>query len=124
MLLLQETNEIVAIKKFKDSEGKRITSPHQCVLLSNNLSSLPLLGMHPTVITTCKPEVFLISPLSHLPAENEEVKETTLRELKMLRTLKQENIVELKEAFRRRGKLYLVFEYVEKVSFFYRPFLL
>lgn len=33
----------------------------------------------------------------------------------MLRTLKQENIVELKEAFRRRGKLYLVFEYVEKV---------
>ncbi|MGH0127941.1 UNVERIFIED_CONTAM: hypothetical protein FKN15_020945 [Acipenser sinensis] len=61
-----ETNEIVAIKKFKDSE------------------------------------------------ENEEVKETTLRELQMLRTLKQENIVELKEAFRRRGKLYLVFEYVEK----------
>ena len=48
--------------------------------------------------------------------ENEEVKETTLRELKMLRTLKQENIVELKEAFRRRGKLYLVFEYVEKVE--------
>lgn len=53
------------------------------------------------------------------PAENEEVKETTLRELKMLRTLKQENIVELKEAFRRRGKLYLVFEYVEKVRLFY-----
>ncbi|XP_046725603.1 cyclin-dependent kinase-like 5 isoform X4 [Silurus meridionalis] len=62
----KETNEIVAIKKFKDSE------------------------------------------------ENEDVKETTMRELKMLRTLKQENIVELKEAFRRRGKLYLVFEYVEK----------
>ncbi|KAK5609461.1 Cyclin-dependent kinase-like 5 [Crenichthys baileyi] len=61
-----ETNELVAIKKFKDSE------------------------------------------------ENEEVKETTLRELKMLRTLKQDNIVELKEAFRRRGKLYLVFEYVER----------
>uniref|UniRef100_A0A8C1GQC8 Cyclin-dependent kinase-like 5 n=1 Tax=Cyprinus carpio TaxID=7962 RepID=A0A8C1GQC8_CYPCA len=64
--VLQETKELVAIKKFKDSE------------------------------------------------ENEEVKETTLRELKMLRTLKQDNIVELKEAFRRRGKLYLVFEYVEK----------
>ncbi|KAM7388623.1 hypothetical protein PAMP_024788 [Pampus punctatissimus] len=66
MRSVSDTNEIVAIKKFKDSE------------------------------------------------ENEEVKETTLRELKMLRTLKQENIVELKEAFRRRGKLYLVFEYVEK----------
>uniref|UniRef100_A0A8C2HMG7 Cyclin dependent kinase like 5 n=1 Tax=Cyprinus carpio TaxID=7962 RepID=A0A8C2HMG7_CYPCA len=49
-----------------------------------------------------------------LCSKNEEVKETTMRELKMLRTLKQENIVELKEAFRQRGKLYLVFEYVEK----------
>ncbi|XP_041359760.1 cyclin-dependent kinase-like 5 isoform X2 [Gigantopelta aegis] len=46
--------------------------------------------------------------------ENEDVKRTTLRELKMLRALKQENIVELREAFRRKGKLYLVFEYVEK----------
>ncbi|XP_044176321.1 cyclin-dependent kinase-like 5 isoform X1 [Acropora millepora] len=62
----KETNEIVAIKKFKDSE------------------------------------------------ENEDVKRTTLRELKVLRMLKQENIVELREAFRRRGKLYLVFEYVER----------
>ena len=28
--------------------------------------------------------------------------------------LKQENIVQMKEAFRRKGKLYLVFEYVDK----------
>ncbi|XP_071786349.1 uncharacterized protein [Asterias amurensis] len=62
----KENNEIVAIKKFKDSE------------------------------------------------DNEDVRRTTLRELKVLRQLKQENIVELKEAFRRRGKLYLVFEYVER----------
>jgi len=41
-----------------------------------------------------------------------------MRELRMLKILKQENIVELKEAFRRRGKLYLVFEYVEKVRIF------
>ncbi|XP_064636167.1 cyclin-dependent kinase-like 5 isoform X3 [Lineus longissimus] len=63
---LKESGEVVAIKKFKDSE------------------------------------------------ENEDVRRTTLRELKMLRALKQENIVELREAFRRRGKLYLVFEYVER----------
>ncbi|XP_060064230.1 cyclin-dependent kinase-like 5 [Ylistrum balloti] len=62
----KESGEMVAVKKFKDSE------------------------------------------------ENEDVKRTTLRELKMLRTLKQENIVELREAFRRKGKLYLVFEYVER----------
>eukprot|EP00128_Syssomonas_multiformis_P017319 Colp12_sorted_trinity150504_noHs@8818 len=62
----KETNEFVAIKKFKESE------------------------------------------------EDEAVRKTTLRELKVLRMLKQENIVSLKEAFRRKGKLYLVFEYMEK----------
>jgi len=36
----------------------------------------------------------------------------------MLKSLKQENIVELKEAFRRRGRLFLVFEYVDKVFLF------
>ena len=52
---------------------------------------------------------------SLLVTENEDVRRTTLRELKMLRSLKQENIVDLREAFRRKGKLYLVFEYVERV---------
>jgi hypothetical protein len=33
--------------------------------------------------------------------EDEIVKKTTLREVKMLRMLKQENIVQLKEAFKR-----------------------
>lgn len=28
--------------------------------------------------------------------------------------LKQDNIVQLREAFKRKGKLYLVFEYVER----------
>ncbi|KDO25978.1 CMGC/CDKL protein kinase [Saprolegnia parasitica CBS 223.65] len=62
----KETGEIVAIKKFKESE------------------------------------------------EDETVRKTTLREVKVLKMLKQDNIVNLKEAFRRKGKLYLVFEYVEK----------
>lgn len=54
------------------------------------------------------------------------VKKTASREVKLLRLLKQENIVNLIEAFRRKGinrslstlilagKLYLVFEYVEQ----------
>ena len=53
-----------------------------------------------------------------LLAENEDVKRTTLRELRMLKTLKHENVVDLREAFKRRGKLYLVFEYVDKVGVF------
>jgi cyclin-dependent kinase-like len=62
----KETGELVAIKKFKESE------------------------------------------------EDEAVRKTTIREVKILRMLKQDNIVQLKEAFRRKGKLYLVFEYVER----------
>ena len=41
--------------------------------------------------------------------DDEIVRKTTLREVKVLRMLRQENIVHLKEAFRRKGKLYLVF---------------
>jgi cyclin-dependent kinase-like len=32
----------------------------------------------------------------------------------MLRLLRHKNIVDLKEAFKRKGRIYLVFEYVEK----------
>ena len=40
--------------------------------------------------------------------EDEIVRKTTLREVKMLRMIRHENIVSLKEAFRRKGQLYLV----------------
>lgn len=46
--------------------------------------------------------------------DDEIVKKNTQREVRMLRMLKHENIVELKEAFRRKGRIYLVFEYIEK----------
>lgn len=62
----KESGEVVAIKKFKESE------------------------------------------------EDEAVRKTTLREVKILRMLKHDNVVQLREAFRRKGKLYLVFEFVEK----------
>lgn len=42
------------------------------------------------------------------------VRKTTLREVKILRMLKHRCIVALREAFRRKGKLYLVFEYLER----------
>lgn len=62
----KENQEIVAIKKFKESEDDEI------------------------------------------------VRKTTLREVKILRMLKHDNIVTLREAFRRKGRLYLVFEYVDR----------
>lgn len=44
--------------------------------------------------------------------DDEIVRKASLREVKILRMLKHPNIVSLKEAFRRKGKLVLVFEYV------------
>ena len=44
----------------------------------------------------------------------EVLRKTTLREVKILRMLRHNNIVSLTEAFRRKTKLYLVFEYVDK----------
>eukprot|EP00741_Cyanophora_paradoxa_P010313 tig00020528_g9982.t1 len=46
--------------------------------------------------------------------EDEQVRKTALREVRILKQLKHENIVNLIEVFRRKGKLYLVFEYVER----------
>ena len=45
--------------------------------------------------------------------EDEQVRKTALREVRILKQLKHENIVNLIEVFRRKGKLYLVFEYVD-----------
>ena len=41
--------------------------------------------------------------------EDEMVKKTTMREVKILKMLRHSNIVELKEAFRKKGIVYLVF---------------
>ena len=48
--------------------------------------------------------------------DNEEdiIQKSMLRELKVLKSVKHENIVAFKECFKRKGKLYLVFEYIEK----------
>uniref|UniRef100_A0A8C5R0H5 Protein kinase domain-containing protein n=1 Tax=Leptobrachium leishanense TaxID=445787 RepID=A0A8C5R0H5_9ANUR len=46
--------------------------------------------------------------------KDNEDSEEPLQELKILRSLKHENIVEQKEAFKRSGKLHIVFEYIEK----------
>ena len=46
--------------------------------------------------------------------DDEIVKKTMRRELKVLKILKHDNIVEFKEAFKKKGNLFLVFEFVEK----------
>lgn len=49
--------------------------------------------------------------------EDEIVKKTTFREVKMLRMLKQDNIIQLKEAFKRYILIYLTFIKLGKTDF-------
>ena len=46
--------------------------------------------------------------------EDEHVRKTALREIRVLKLLHHDNVVALLEVFRRKKKLYLVFEYVER----------
>ena len=46
--------------------------------------------------------------------EDEAVKKTSIREVKCLRSIKHDNIIQLKEAFKKKGRLFLVFEYWDK----------
>jgi len=70
------------------------------------------------VVLKCKHketgEIVAIKKFREPDDADEEAKRISQREVKLLRSLKHENIVELKEAFRQKGTLHLVFEYVEK----------
>lgn len=46
--------------------------------------------------------------------DDEEVVRSIQREVKMLRRLRSSFVVDLKEAFRRKGRVYLVFEFMQK----------
>ena len=46
--------------------------------------------------------------------EDQIVKKTTMREVKMLNTLKGQSVVKMIEAFKRKGRLYLVFEFMDR----------
>lgn len=43
--------------------------------------------------------------------DDETVRKTSLREVKCLRSLKHPNIIQLKDALKKKGRLYLVFEF-------------
>ena len=45
--------------------------------------------------------------------EDQTVKKIAMREIRMLKRLRHDNLINLIEVFRRRRKLYLVFEYVD-----------
>ncbi len=45
--------------------------------------------------------------------DDELIKKTTTREIKVLKCLKHKNIVELQEAFKKKGLVHIVFEYLD-----------
>ena len=48
------------------------------------------------------------------PEDDEVIRKNIQREVKMLRLLTHPNVVELREAFKRKSRIYLVFEYIER----------
>lgn len=100
------TGQIVAIKKFV-SRRQRLARCHGLYLLV--ASSAPA---HRSLLSVvCSP--FPSRVRQKEGDEDEQVRKTALREIRILKQLKHENIVSLLEVFRKNGKLYLVFEYVE-----------
>jgi len=59
-------------------------------------------------------EFVAIKKFKESAEEDQIVKKTTKREVKMLSVLKDKSVVRMIEAFKRKGKLYLVFEFMDR----------
>jgi len=70
------------------------------------------------VVLKCKDkatgELVAIKKFRELDEDDEEAKRFTQREVKILKSLKHEHIIQMKEVFRKKGVLHLVFEYVDR----------
>ena len=64
--------------------------------------------------TDIKYQKFSIKKFKESAEEDLIVKKTTKREIKMLNVLKDKSVVKMLEAFKRKGRLYLVFEFMDK----------
>ena len=90
-----------------------LTPPVSLSLLLLSLSSLSTYGV---VLKARHKETGQIVAIKKFKEsdEDEQVRKTALREVRILKQLKHDNIVNLIEVFRRKSKLHLVFEYVER----------
>ena len=58
--------------------------------------------------------VVAIKKFKQREEEDPHVRKTMMREIRILREHRHDNIVNLREYFREKGKLYLIFDYVQK----------
>lgn len=66
------------------------------------------LGKTKTIHNHAEPNIVAMKQFKEAD-DNEIVKKTTMREVKVLKMLDHPNIVKLKEAFRKKGVVYLIF---------------
>ena len=95
--------------------------PHMCTVLVSRTPTAR--GTFGTVLKCRNRETGEIVAIkkfkSRIDGENEDAavaRKTALREVKLLRELRHQNIVTLLDVFRQGGKLYLCFEYLEKTG--------
>ncbi|KAJ0411684.1 hypothetical protein ATCC90586_002068 [Pythium insidiosum] len=120
---IEEADTMTETEEERSAEGAE-RDDAGCILRHNSvdMNKYEVLGVIGEgaygVVLKCRnretSEVVAIKKFKENEDDDPMVRKTTLREVKMLRLLKHPNIVALKEAFRRKGRLYLVFEYVEK----------
>lgn len=83
-----------------------------------NYESLGMIGegTYGVVMKACHKETGQIVAIKKFKEsdEDEQVRKTSLREVRVLKQLRHDNVITLLEVFRRKGRLHLVFEYVEK----------
>jgi cyclin-dependent kinase-like len=58
--------------------------------------------------------VVAIKKFKQAEDEDSHVRKTMYREIKVLKDFRNANIVNLRQVFREKGKLYLIFDYIER----------
>ena len=126
----RDSGELVAIKKFKSpitggtGDSEQVGSAAvaggwgegtgwqagRCACLP-----VPLYGArHATHLPTAGGRCYCCT--THLPAPPAQVRKTALREVRILRSLRHDNVVSLLDVFRQASRLYLVFEFCERTG--------
>ena len=113
---VRETGELVAIKRFKESDSDEQASGGSGADRRLGASQGLVACTHVTGMRSAQGGAAPLCPHLVRAMCTLQVRKTAVREVKVLRSVRHDNVVSLLDVFREKGKLYLVFEYVERTG--------